>query len=310
MATLSHPCCSSARSALAAVCFLAAAALVLALSTRNPPPIAAASNVTRSDLDQDGLTDLQEFVLGTLPDQPDTDTDGYSDLEEEARSSDPLDSVAIPVSQSFSLSSTASAELGIINFSSTVYVAGGDFTGVDLKVGIVIDGVAIEVSPSSVALTRGFIFRAHSTQDRIAMLEIAVPELLVQRFGQLDLYSIVRNSGAPSAVAVLSLVNMGGTIVSVEPVAQNFSQSGGNNDPPRGVIYRPVTSGDQIPTTWTSGEVCWQRTTAVGVNGVSIIHEIESADCVPMDTYCSGADCAASVGRPLSLPDPGALAGG
>jgi len=42
------------------------------------------------DSDEDGLTNLQELQLGTLPDNPDTDGDGLLDGEEVARGTDPL----------------------------------------------------------------------------------------------------------------------------------------------------------------------------------------------------------------------------
>jgi hypothetical protein len=103
-------------------------------------------------------------------------------------------------------------------------------------------------------------------------------------------------------------VDFSGVTVVVEQHDSNTMSSDG--DQPTGVVYRPLASDDQIPATWNGGEICYQSTSAVGTNGVSLVHEVESADCQPMDTYCSPQDCASGVGRPLELPDPGALAGG
>jgi hypothetical protein len=312
MAILPHLGSVTARSAVVAFALLGGAVLLLSRSIQSPPQLAAASNVGRVDLDQDGLTDLQELVLGTLPDQPDTDLDGFSDLEERARSSDPLDDTSRPQTTAFAVGTCASADLGLVSLVSAVYVQGGDLDSVDLQVGIVLDGHPIAISPAHFSMVRGFLFAGSGSTDRLAVVELAIPETIVRRLGQLNLFSIVRSlgPGAPSpAVSVISLADMGGVTVSVEPRSSSVAPPGGGSAP-QGVIYRPLGGDDSIPATWSGGEVCWQRTSAVGMNGVSVVHEIESADCQPMDTYCSGADCAASVGKPLELPDPGALIGG
>ena len=91
-------------------------------------------------------------------------------------------------------------------------------------------------------------------------------------------------------MSVLPLVDFSGVTVGVESRRAVLALSGGL---PTGVVYRPLVPSDRIPSTWSGGEICFQHTTAVGVNGVSIVHEVESADCQPMDTYCSPGDCAA-----------------
>jgi hypothetical protein len=58
---------SFARSAAFASTCLGAAVVVLGLVARQEPGLAAAANHNRSDLDKDGLSDLQEEVIGTLP---------------------------------------------------------------------------------------------------------------------------------------------------------------------------------------------------------------------------------------------------
>ena len=104
------------------------------------------------------------------------------------------------------------------------------------------------------------------------------------------------------------MVDFDGTTVAIEPEALRYNQSTGGT--PTGVVYRPLAGDDSIPATWSAGEICWQRAVAVGITGVSIEHEIEEADCIPMDTYCSPEACQAGRGTSLLLPDPAALAGG
>jgi len=107
-------------------------------------------------------------------------------------------------------------------------------------------------------------------------------------------------------VSTLPIVSFSGVAMIIEQRAAISNGGGGAT----GVAYRPLAADDEIPSSWNSGQICFQASSAVGVRGVSIVHEIGAADCMPMDTYCSPADCAAGVGQPLELPDPAALAGG
>ncbi len=50
------------------------------------------------DGDNDGLTDDEEYELGTEPDDPDSDDDGWSDGDEAAAGTNPLDDASVPVS--------------------------------------------------------------------------------------------------------------------------------------------------------------------------------------------------------------------
>ena len=131
----------------------------------------------------------------------------------------------------------------------------------------------------------------------------------MRRLGQVNLFSLMRGTspGAEPMVSLLTIVDFGGIAMSIEPRIAGLSSNGGGAT---GVVYRPLAADAQIPSTWNSGQICFQATSAVGMHGVSIVQEIDAADCLPMDTYCSPGDCAASVGQPLELPDPAALAGG
>jgi hypothetical protein len=60
------------------------------------PNSAAGINGASGDPDHDGLTNTQEYMLGTDPMNPDTDRDGYSDGMEVKYGSDPLNPGSIP----------------------------------------------------------------------------------------------------------------------------------------------------------------------------------------------------------------------
>ena len=48
------------------------------------------------DLDLDGLTNFEEYLLGTFPNRSDSDADGYTDLEEIEAGTDPMDYHSFP----------------------------------------------------------------------------------------------------------------------------------------------------------------------------------------------------------------------
>ena len=66
-------------STMFAAAVLGGAVLALLGALRYEPTLAASSNNGRVDFDRDGLTDLQELVVGTLPDRVDTDGDNRSE---------------------------------------------------------------------------------------------------------------------------------------------------------------------------------------------------------------------------------------
>ena len=104
------------------------------------------------------------------------------------------------------------------------------------------------------------------------------------------------------SVAITELVDFSGITMRMETAPA--SMQGG------GVIYRPLAGDGSIPATWSSGQICHQKTTAVGMNGASVVHEVDEAGCQDFDTYCSPGDCASTAGQPVERPDPGILLGG
>jgi len=298
-----------ARSTMVAAICLGGTVLFAIAHGTSEPGLAAATRHDRTDLDGDGLTDQQELVIGTLPYRADTDGDSYSDLEERARGSDPLDAASIPTSASFGVGTCASLEDGIVSMLSAVYLHDDGVNAIELEIGLVYHGHVLRITPKRGDNARGFIYPGHDSQDRLAVVEVALPESVVRRLGQVNLFSIVRGTtpGAPPpVVSVLPLVEFAGTTMAIEEHTAVYSGGGGAS----GVVYHPLTGSDQIPASWNSGQICFQRTAPVGVRGVSIVNEIEASDCLDMDTYCSSGDCAAAVGQSLELPDPAALIGG
>jgi hypothetical protein len=304
-----RPLRSLSHSAAFAFACLGTSFLVLGLVSKEEPGLAAASRGSRYDLDRDGLTDLQEHVIGTHPYRRDTDGDTYSDLEERARGSDPRNVADVPEAADYSVGMCASQEGDYITAICVVYAKEAMLSSVALRVGLVHRGRVLLFSPREIRNSQLFLYRGHDMGDKLAVVEFGFPLELVRRLGQVNMFSVVRSNvlGTEPVVSILPVENFSGIAMMIEQKAAGLSNGGGGAT---GVTYRPMAADDQIPSTWTSGQICFQATSAVGVRGAAIVHEISGADCTPMDTYCSPGDCAATVGQPLELPDPAALAGG
>lgn len=257
----------------------------------------------------DGLSDLHELVFGTQPDSSDPDGDGYSDLEEYARGSDPNDTASIPTSAEYAMSLGACQTDDQVRMLAAIYTDQSKIGLLRFELGVVYQGQFLRIHLRSLS-PQAFRVRPSDPSDRLTVVEIPIPAALVRRVGQVNMVSILRDTSpgaSEPAVCILPLVNFSGITMSVEQTPATLTVTGGR---PAGIVYRPLAGGAQLPSTWNSGEICFQRTSAVGMNGASVVFEIEGAGCVPMDTYCSPGNCGAGVGRSIELPDPAAVAGG
>lgn len=274
--------------------------------------LAAASNTGQRDLDGDGLSDGQELVLGTRADLVDTDLDGFSDLEELARGSKPLLASSLPSNAGLSVGTAACLQAGMVSILSTVFVNDASAATTEVRIGIVHRGRPFYLRAGSFQNSRGLLRSGADAKDSLGVIEVAVPESLVRQLGQLNLFTAVRSTiaGGGVAVSVLPLVTVAGITTVAESPSLNYVSNGGNGTPSTGVQYRPLVPDNNLPVGWSGGQMCSQATSAVGVEGVSVVHQVDAAECQAMDTYCNTGECQASIGTTLALPDPAALAGG
>jgi len=306
------PVSSSGRSAWIAAAFCGISVSVLAVCAKEGPSVSAVGERNLYDLDMDGLNDVLEQVIGTEPDRSDSDGDGYSDVEEYARASDPKLATSVPEPCEYSMALGASQDGDTMTMLATVYAAASKIGALKLEFGVVHNGQLLRFYPRTFGAPRGFRVQPHETGARITVVEFPMPVALVRRVGQVNVVSLLRDvspNGGEPLLSMMPLVNFDGIVARVEQTpAASYNNSG--SDRPAGIVYRPLAGDRDLPSTWNPGEICFQRTAAVGFNGVSIVHEIEASSCLPMDTYCSPAGCSAAVGRSIDLPDPAALLGG
>ena len=258
------------------------------------------------DADGDGLPDPQEEILGTNPDRPDSDFDGYSDAEEVARQSNPISATEIPKPTNSKIGLVGRVQGNSLVTLSALYVENGNLLGVGYKYGLVLGGLPIYFPLNSyLNQTRISFIPAANPLDRILIIETLLPDSIVHNLGGLTViakHTVAADSGTKS-VDALDLRSFSGTTMSISAAPPNVRDG-------QGVVYKPLCMPEEVPPDWTAGQLCWQLTSTVGVSGVQLIQEIEDADCEQLDTYCSPSDCEATIGDTISVTDPGALIGG
>lgn len=262
-----------------------------------------------SDLDGDGLSNILEGGLASSPDLVDTDGDGWNDAEELARHSLATIQGSIPGDCTDSVGVQASIVQSKLNITAAVFLASTPFNASALELGFYAGGrwvpLPTAVYASSMTLTTVPTFEPGQT---LIVVNAVLPMFPLTRTGAMSIFAKLRVNGTVVSAASVDLklrqqIPMQVLTPSqVSPLAQ--AQLGG------GLLYRPL-GGAQIPASWTSGEICFQRLESVGSHGAVVTQEVTSANCITgWDGYCDSGSCAASVGTTVDLVDPAALIGG
>lgn len=292
---------------------LAAAALVVVVGGERR--LAAAADAG-TDPDGDFLTNAQEAVLGTTSTVTDSDGDGFSDLEELARGTSPLFANQAPIASAPAhVGMTAhGTNDGFVHVVVAVHSAIPNPRDVDIGFGVQVNRRIATFSPAWLA--------THSTMQvttsadglgLVYLIDVAIDASTVLAAGHSTFFATasIPGHGVVSADTV-RLLNVGGVVVLVaappRPV-QNMQNPGGALP---GSIYVPLpTDGSGgIPAGWSSGEICFQRSSPVAVNGPVVTQEVVSASCLNgWEGYCPPS-CTSTVGTTYSTVDPIGLIGG
>lgn len=255
------------------------------------------------DLDQDGLVDAQESILLTDAFQADSDGDGFSDLEEFSRGSDPTVFAETPGAPVGALAMTGRAQNGVFRAVTALYVPGGSLAGATVSFGALAGGKMAPLDPmlffTGANLT---VIPTGTGNDLIYVLETPVPESLIFALGSASFFATYASPGATTveAATAINLLGVNGV------VAQIVGGTAG-----AGSTYRPLADDPDIPATWTPAQVCVQNLTTVGVVGSVLQQVVDSAACEPIqsDSYCP-PDCTNLTGTTRELIDPLGLIGG
>ena len=284
-------------------------------SATTPAVVHASPSVSAYDSDGDGLPNEIENYLGTLPDQADSDGDGFQDGEEFARHSDPLDMGSVPQSEKVGVAMAIYEEGKSIRPVIAVYAMDGNARAADLMVGVRV-GSQMRNLPLSFFSKNAKLGSAPtvSSTAAITIFDGTMKSNQVKRFGSLSIYGTGSYRGTVVSADALNLFDVGGVIVS--RFVTSSASAANKNKSSWGNIstgaYKPLTGGGQAPPpSWAGGSVCSQTLATAGASGSVVSQEVVSAGCATgWDSYCDGAACAATVGSTIKLVDPISLIGG
>jgi hypothetical protein len=275
-----------------------------------------ASELRARDADGDGLCDTQEEVLQTAVFAADTDKDGFIDTEEVARKTSAYSDQETPLPAGMDVGMVARGEGGSVHALVAVYVRGGDMHNKELGFGLVLGDSVIEVPAESLLANATIsIVPASDPADALALVDIPFSPELVRSFGSLCFYTTLstQGQGTVAAAAAIQLVSVNGIVHWVMPAQGGVPGMGNRGTTGAGSVYAPIPvdgGSGGLPSEWIPGEVCYQTTQVVGMQGGIVIQEVISAECISgWDSYCK-PNCATSVGSTYTTFDPGSLVGG
>jgi hypothetical protein len=254
-------------------------------------------------------------VLGTSPALADTDGDGFSDLEELARGTSPLRNTEYPlVDRPIDLAMTAhpgsdgKVHVLLVTYSSNMLLSDSG-----LQVGFQSRRTVGVLSSAWVAShSTSQVIGSASGQGVIQVIDLPIDDTVVQAMGRLSLWArgYMLRGAAETDGASVSLVAIDGGVVLAMPAPRPTSQQPGPQPSNPGTIYVPLPTGGTMPSTWSPGEICFQRSAPVAVQGAMITHEVVNADCLTgWDGFCPPS-CIATVGSTYTEVDPIGLIGG
>jgi hypothetical protein len=277
------------------------------------------------DLDGDGLPNQAESIHLTDPDLADSDGDGLSDLEELARGLDPHTYDANPAVSGLRIGMLSFSDGAVVRTKIAAYVPDGNVGGLDLRFGAFVplggefnglDHLRIELPPSLSYGNGSLGFTTTAVPGGVlAHFEVWLPASLFDTFGWLPLYSTLGPIHGPIAAAAAdTLVIHGGVLHSVTANLQGVApapQTGGSGGGQvGGVVYKPIEPPDNIPTSSTPEQICYQETVPVGSVGGVLEVQIQSSNCVDADNFYCASDCSSQAGGTQKIIDPIALLGG
>lgn len=285
--------------------FGAGIAASMGLWLAQPRSLSASELPAGGDHDGDGLFNTQELIFGTDPLHSDTDRDGFVDLVELARQSDPvLANSQPPVASAPSVGLATVSDGTTVLLTTAIYVPGDHQGGIGLSFGLAFNGLNLSIpfqTLAPISLIESQLVAGDS--GLVFKVSTPIPDAFLQSLGKSSIYAIVGPpSGGPAfSAAVVNLQTQGGILTQSRQTSQGTG--------PQGLIYQPIVPPANLPMEYQKDKICQQLTIPVGQSGAIQILLVESSECQPSPGYCIPG-CANEVGNTLEVIDPVALIGG
>lgn len=316
------PCLARKEGRLTGFCLplgIAAASAIAVVAVLGGERKLDASTDPALDPDNDLLCTAQERIIGTSPYSADTDQDGFGDLEELARGSSPIGWHEVPVPRQpvhVGLAAHAGDD-GAVHIIAAVHSADMNLRDTIVTFGVQSGRQMTPVPPTWLASRSTSQLTTDSNGTGLMqMMDIALDPALVHALGELTFYATATVSGAGAILSAdaLRFLSIDGVVVLAMAPPRPFPNPPGQQTPGPGSIYVPLPTGGAggggIPSSWSSGEICFQQTSPVAVNGAVVTQEVVSAQCMNgFEGYCPPT-CSASVGTTFATVDPVGLIGG
>lgn len=278
------------------------------------------------DSDGDGVDDLLERVLNTLPQSADTDGDGWNDGIELARRSDPLVATDVPGPAAGQLSvgfwSRTARLPGFVRTFTFIYLPEGyPSSGVELELAVLQpDGGILHLGDSYLAgpeaRTRiDFLLVSGDDEALVMIVGANLADTLIQSEGYMSAAAVAWH-GAASAPEAEDRNNdaidgfwlqlaPAGPILFRRPVVT--PRAGGGSS--ASAVYLPIEPS--APPQGEPGQICFQKTVPVGYENGVVLSRVVTANCQDgWDATCTPTECAATLGDEYSTVDPVGLVGG
>lgn len=293
---------------------LAAAGSLLAIELRGDARLSASVSGS-SDTDGDGLVDKQELIVGTSPLVADTDQDGFGDAEELARRTSPIYAQSHPDPDRLRLGMTCRMDKRQLHAVVAVYLPDGDLASADVHLGFLVANRLIEMREAGMLTGASIdLVPAANPAAMVAIIDVPLDPRWVHLFGHLSVYASVQRDGSTEVIAAdsIHLLSIAGVVVYAKPHAAilHVPLAQGHTPQSSGTIYVPLVDGGDAPLGWTVGEICYQTSQAVALNGAIVTQEVVSADCQSGWEGSCPPNCSSSVGSTFNTVDPAILIGG
>ncbi len=294
----------------------AASALALSFALGGERRLEAGGGLA-DDGDGDFLVDAQEKVLGTSRFHADSDADGYSDLEELARNTSPISWHEAPApGRPTTVGMTAHGGLdGKIHILAAVYTTDMSLAETSVRFGFQTERRVAPLRNDWVAQnSNSFVTTAAGGHALLALIDLRVDPAAIHNQGRVSIFATtsIVGSGVVQAAAFVHLLSIDGTVVLAMPSPRtDVMLTSGLVQSPGATLYVPLpVGGGSVPASWSAGEICFQRSMPVAVNGAVLTQEVVSADCLNgWDGYCPPS-CTSTVGSTYATVDVIGLIGG